>query len=160
MVTEIEEPIDADASPEERRAKHMARVDGLLDHAEALLRKNPMSGADRLQVSEKVRGAVTHTLKAIAATRGWVFHTARATDSMRAYLRKQSADRRINELFGYVRSLHENFYQDRYSKQYLSDGVAASRELNRRLWAAADSIPPDANPPNGLVVSRSPHAEG
>ena len=144
MVTEIEAPIGADASPEEQRAKHLARVDSLLDHAEALLRKNPMTGADRLQVSEKVWGAVTHTLKAIAATRGWVFHTAREIDSMRAYLRKQSADRRINELFGYVRSLHENFYQDRYSKQYLSDGVAAARELNRRLWTAADSIPPGA----------------
>ncbi len=160
MVTEIEEPIGADATPEERRAKHLARVDSLLDHAEALLRKNPMTGADRLQVSEKVWGAVTHTLKAIAATRGWVFHTARATDSMRAYLRKQSEDRRINELFGYVRSLHENFYQDRYSKQYLSDGVAAARELNRRLWTAADSIPPGADPPNGLVVSGASYAEG
>ena len=79
---------------------------------------------------------------------------------MRAYLRKQSADRRINELFGYVRSLHENFYQDRYSKQYLSDGVAAAREVNRRLWTAADSIPPGADPPNGLVVSGASYAEG
>ena len=160
MVSGIEEPISADATPGERRAKHVARVDGLLSHAETLLRKNPMTGADRLQVSEKIWGSVAHTLKAIAATRGWVFHTARATDSMRAYLRKQSEDRRINELFGYVRSLHENFYQDRYSKQYLSDGVAGARELNERLWAAADSIPPDAEPPNGLVVSGAPHAEG
>ena len=122
MVSGIEEPIGADATPDERRAKHVARVDGLLAHAETLLRKNPMTGADRLQVSEKIWGAVTHTLKAVAASRGWVFHTARAVDSMRAYLRDQSGDRRINELFSAVHNLPVNFYQDRYSKT--SSGTA------------------------------------
>ena len=73
MVTELEEPIGADATPEERRAKHLSRVDSLLDHAGELLQKSRMTGADRLQVSEKIWGSVTHTLKAIAATRGWVF---------------------------------------------------------------------------------------
>ena len=160
MVTEIEEPIGADATPEERRAKHLSRVDSLLDHAGELLQKSRMTGADRLQVSEKIWGSVTHTLKAIAATRGWVFHTARATDSFRAYLRNQSGDRRINELFGSVHSLHINFYEDRYSKTFLRDSVDTARELNQRLWEAADSIPPDADPPNGLIVSDSPHADG
>ena len=87
-------------------------------------------------------------------------HTARATDSFRAYLRNQSGDRRINELFGSVHSLHINFYEDRYSKTFLRDSVNTARELNQRLWEAADSIPPDAGPPNGLIVSDSPHADG
>ena len=160
MVTEIEEPIGADAPPEERRAKHIARVDSLLDHAGAMLQKSQMTGADRLQVSEKIWGSVTHTLKAIAATRGWVFHTARATDSLRAYLRNQSGDRRINELFGAVHNIRVNFYEDRYSKPFLRDGIDTARELNRRLWAAADSIPPDAGPPNGLALAAPPHADG
>ena len=151
MTMQIEEPIGANAPPRERRAKHAARADALLGHAEELLRKNPMPAADRLQVSEKIWGSVTHTLKAIAATRNWAFHTAKATDSMRAYLRNRSGDRRINELFGAVHNLHVNFYEDRYSKQFLQDAIATARELNQRLWDAAGSIPGDAEPPSGLV---------
>ena len=151
MTTRIQEPISAWATPDERHAKHVDRVDGLLHHAEELLKKNPMTAADRLQVSEKMWGAVIHTLKAIAATRGWRFHTAAAIDSMRAYLRDQSGDLRITHLFSAVEHYHVNFYEDRFPKRYLRDGITAARELNQRLWAAAASIPRDAAPPHGLV---------
>ena len=150
MVTRIEDPIGTDAPAEEREAKHRARASALLDHAEALLKKNPMTAADRLQVSEKIWGSVTHTLKAVAASQGWEFRKAEATDSMRAYLRRVSDDPTINHLFGSVHTIHINYYEDRYHKQYLADGVAAAKDLNRRLWDASTLIPADAPLPHGM----------
>lgn len=151
MVMRMEEPIGTDASAEERSAKHQDRINGLLDHAEGLLQKNPMSAADRLQVSEKVWGSVSHTLKAIAAHRGWESRKARALDSMKSYLARQSGDQRILDLYLAAQALHVNFYEDRQTKEVLERGIEIARELNRRMWAASESIPIDAAPPHGLT---------
>ena len=92
-----------------RRAKHRARADGLLEHADALLRKDRLTAADRLQVSEKIWGAVMHTLKAIAAAQGWVFRRPRAADSMKSYLGRSSRDGDINVPFRAASDYHTNF---------------------------------------------------
>ena len=151
MVTRTEEPIGPDAPAEERSAKHRDRAQGLLDHAEELLKKSPLSATDRLQVSEKIWGSVSHTLKAIGTQRGWESRKARALDSMNAYLAKQSGDRRIVDLYLAAQALHVNFYEDRRTKDFLERGVGIARELNARMWAASESIPPGASPPHGLT---------
>ena len=150
--TQIETPIGRDASPAERYAKHRARADGLLEHADEILRKRRLTAADRLQVSEKVWGAVTHTLKAVAATRGWEFRRPRAAESLKSYLGRLSGDGNINVLFRAISDYHTNFYQDHVPADDMQHGVDVARALNERLWAAAELIPPGASPPTFLVA--------
>ncbi len=147
MTTRVEEPIGRDAPLAERRAKHRARADGLLEHADALVRKDRLTAADRLQVSEKIWGAVMHTLKAIAAAQGWVFRRPRAADSMKSYLGRLSRDGDINVLFRAVSDYHTNFYQDHVPEDDMRHGVDTARALNAKLWAAAELIPQGASPP-------------
>ena len=147
MTTQIEEPIGDEAPLSERYAKHRARADSLLAHADAILQKDTLTAADRLQVSEKIWGAVTHTLKAIAASRGWVFRRPRAADSMKSYLGRLSRDGDINVLFRAVSDYHTNFYQDHVPGDDMQHGVDAARALSGKLWSAAELIPLDASPP-------------
>ena len=154
MTTRIEEPIGRDAPSAERYAKHRARADGLLEHADAILQKDRLTAADRLQVSEKIWGAVTHTLKAIAATQGWVFRRPRAADSMKSYLGRLSQDGDINVLFRAVSDYHTNFYQDHVPEDDMGHGVHAVRALNEKLWAAAELILPGASPPTYVGTQR------
>ncbi len=92
--------------------------------------------------------------EAIAADRGWESRKARALDSMKSYLARQSGDQRIVDLYLAVQALHVNFYEDRQTKDVLERGVGIARELNRRMWAAAQSIPPGTAPPHGLASIR------
>ena len=147
MTTRVEEPIGRDAPLAERRAKHRARADGLLEHADGLLRKDRLTAADRLQVSEKIWGAVVHTLKAVAAAQGWVFRRPRAADSMKSYLGRLSRDGDINVLFRAVSDYHTNFYQDHVPGDDMQHGVDAARALSGKLWSAAALIPRGASPP-------------
>ena len=146
----ISDPIRMSDTAAERQAKHSARSTALLEHAERYLSKNRMTAADRLQVSEKIWGSMTHTLKAIAASRGWHYQKARSIDSMIDYLREHSGDARINHLHGAVYAMHINFYEDLHTEQRLRDGVSAVRELNERLWNAIAQVPPGAAPPEGV----------
>ena len=147
----IGEPIDVSDSAASRQEKHLARSTALLAHADRYLNKSRMTAADRLQVSEKIWGSMTHTLKAIAASRGWQYRKARSIDSMIYYLRKHSNDPSINHLHSTVRDMHINFYEDRFPKQKLRDGVAAVKDLNERLWNAIENVPADAAPPSGMT---------
>ncbi|MDE2838000.1 MAG: hypothetical protein OXL97_10920 [Chloroflexota bacterium] len=147
MTTQTEEPIGEEAPPSERYAKHRARADSLLAHADAILQRDVLTAADRLQVSEKIWGAVTHTLKAIAASQGWVFRRPRAADSMKSYLGRLSQDGDINVLFRAVSDYHTNFYQDHVPGDDMRHGVDAARALRDKLWSAADLIPQEASPP-------------
>lgn len=151
MTTQIETPIGRDAPLAERYLKHRARADGLLEHADGILKKSRLTAADRLQVSEKVWGAVTHVLKAIAAAQGWEFNRPRAAESMKSYLGRLSKDGNINVLFRAVSDYHTNFYQDHVPADDMQHGVDTARALNERLWAAAALIPVDATPPTFLV---------
>ena len=147
MTMQIEEPIGHEAPPSEQSAKHRARATSLLEHADTILQKGRLTAADRLQVSEKIWGAVTHTLKAIAAAQGWVFRRPRAADSMKSYLGRLSQDGDINVLFRAVADYHTNFYQDHVPEDDMQHGVDAARALSGKLWAAAELIPRGTPPP-------------
>ena len=156
MVTEIEEPIAEDAPAQERYAKHRARAESLLAHADEILGKAELSATDRLQASEKIWGSVTHTLKAIAATRGWKFHRTMALDSLRAYLASLTTQAERDEITSLYRAAHDyhvNFYQDHVPAGDLQHGVGAARKLNGKLWDAGALIPADAAPPTGLTAA-------
>ncbi len=147
MTTQIEEPIGREAPLSERQAKHRARAESLLAHADAILQQGRLTVADRLQVSEKIWGAVAHTLKAIAASQGWVFRRPRAADSMKSYLGRLSQDGDINVLFRAISDYHTNFYQDHVPADDMRHGVDAARVLSDKLWSAAALIPRGASPP-------------
>lgn len=151
MTTRLEDPIGSEATAEERHEKHSDRSERLLEHAARIVAKKVLKPADRLQLAEKTWGSVSHTLKAIAASKGWRFHSSNASDSLRSHLRHVSGDQRIGNLYREAYGIHRSFYEDRLGEQDLRDGLEVARELNLRLWAAADKIPDGSPPPHGLV---------
>ena len=152
MATQMQKPISTEAGERERYQKHIDRTNDLLIHAERLLKKKSLRGVDRLQASEKIWGAVTHTMKAIAADKGWVFDTTAGFNSMKRHLKQQTGDIAIDNLFGTVSHIHENFYQDYQTADELRSGIEAARELNGKLWEAAERIERGSPPPKDVEM--------
>ena len=167
MTTVIRSPISKGALRSERTAKHSARADELLQHAERIMAKNAstapgkLSATDRLQVSENIWGSVSHTLKAIAATRGWVYHSRSAQDNMESYLSNLlplEERGELNQSLNAVEQMHNNFYDDPVREGRLVGMVQVARGLNAQLWQLAGSIPPEAEAPEALHRYDNPRA--
>ena len=115
----------------------------MLDHAAEMLAQG-----DRLQTSEKVWGAVAHRVKQIAAERDWPNDSHTDGWSIVQYLRRQTGDRRISDLFGVANDAHQNFYEDRLTVDGLADKLDAARELCNLLLDAHRRLPPDLPMPD------------
>ncbi len=112
-----------------------------------------LSATDRLQVSENIWRSVSHTLKAIAATKGWVYHSRSAQGNMEAYLSDLLPLEERGELnmsLNAVEQMHYYLHDDRLREGRLVGMVQVARDLNARLWQLAGSIPPEAEAPEGL----------
>ena len=129
----------ADAEPIESHTVHCER---LLEHAAQMIAQG-----DRLQASEKIWGAAAHSLKAIAAVRGWPYDYHPDGRVIARYLARQSGNRRIADLFDIAEVAHRNFYKDQLSIQDLDEYLAEIRETLDLLNAAHLALPPDLAPP-------------
>ena len=138
---------------------HSARADELLQHAERIMAKyastapEKLSATDRLQVSGNIWRSVSHTLKAIAATKGWVYHSRSAQGNMEAYLSDLLPLEERGELnmsLNAVEQMHYYLHDDRLREGRLVGMVQVARDLNAQLWRLARSIPPGAEAPEGL----------
>ena len=127
-------------SPIESHDIHSLR---LLDHAAEALAEG-----DRLQTSEKIWGAAVHRIKQIAAERNWPNDSHTDGWSIIQYLRRQTGDRRIVDLFGVANDAHQNYYEDRLTLDGLADKIEATRELCELLDAAHESLPADLPMPD------------
>ena len=167
-MTTVRSPISKGALPRERAAKHSARADELLQHAQDIMAKNKsdapgeLSAADRLQVSEKIWGSFAHNVKAIAATKGWVYRSRSAHDNMEAYLSSLLPLEERGELnlaLNAMTQMHNNFHDDQLPEWRLVGMVEMTRDLNALMWQLAERIPSGAKAPQGLYRYDDPRAQ-
>ena len=115
---------------------HVVHSDRLLDHAVGMI-----EAGDRLQASEKIWGAVVHRLKGIATERGWPNESHADGFAIIHHIGKHVGDRRISELFAVASDTHQNFYEDRYSLDVLTDRLASAQRLLALLGEAHRTLP-------------------
>ena len=129
----------ADAEPIESHTVHCER---LLEHAAQMVAQG-----DRLQASEKIWGAAAHSLKAIAAVRGWPYDYHPDGRVIARYLARQWGNREIDHLFAVAERAHRNFYKDQIEIEDLDEHLGEVRELLDLLNAAHLALTPDLVPP-------------
>ena len=106
---------------------------------------------DLPQASNKAWGLVAETVKAISAHHGRIIHSHRGIWQVVRELAQLVGDAGdeptqdwIDNSFAVARSLHSNFYEDRFSEHEVIAGLRLCEELSRRLyelfWPAGHSL--------------------
>ena len=92
-----------------------------------------LAEGDSRQASEKGWGAATQMIKAIATNRGWKHNSHSALYAVIDRLVKETGDDDIHVGFGLANSLHQNFYENWGSNDYVARGLAHVRDLLDKL---------------------------
>lgn len=112
----------ATATPIEPHAVHSK---WLMEHAWEQLREG-----DRLQASEKAWGAVAHRLKVIAKARNWEYQKHGHSYDLAEKVSAETDDPvLVRGLFETAHILHQNFYVDSQSVEYLEKQLARVEKL-------------------------------
>ena len=127
-------------NPQEPHSVHSGRM---LAHAAAML-----DAGDRLQASEKIWGAVSHALRAVASNRGWPISVNADARDVARYIAQETGDGELTSLGG-VESYHYNFYEDTMDIEDIRDGLATAERICGKLLAADASLPLSLPPPRG-----------
>ena len=88
---------------------------------------------DLVRVSEKLWGAAAQMVKAVAERRGWPHSSHRELFQVVSRLAQEIGDPGLRNLFQVANSLHNNFYENWMTREYLEDGIGQVRELIGRL---------------------------
>ncbi len=67
---------------------------------------------DHLQASEKLWGAATHAVMAVALQRNWPCRSHRALSNTVVRLQQETGDAQLTSGFGIAEKFHRNFYHD------------------------------------------------
>ena len=110
------------------------------DAARQLLARSfaELAADDSRQASEKGWGATAQMIKAIAADRGWKHNTHAALFVVTDRLVKETGDDDIHLRFSTANALHQNFYENWGSADYVARGLAHVRELLDQLEPLLD----------------------
>ena len=92
-----------------------------------------LAAGDSRQASEKGWGAAAQMIKAIAASRGWKHNSHAALYRVIDRLVKETGDDNIHLRFGMANALHQNFYENWGSSDYVAQGLADVQDLLDRL---------------------------
>jgi len=92
-----------------------------------------LSTGDSRQASEKGWGAAAQMIKAIASNRGWKHDSHAALYRVIDRLVKETGDDGIRNRFGIANGLHQNFYENWGSTDYVAGGLADIKELLDKL---------------------------
>ena len=92
-----------------------------------------LAAGDSRQASEKGWGAAAQMIKAIADNRGWKHDNHASLYRIIDRLVKETGDDRIHVGFGIANGLHQNFYENWGSSEYVARGLVHVRDLLARL---------------------------
>ena len=92
-----------------------------------------LAGGDSRQASEKGWGAAAQMIKAVASDRGWKHDSHAALYAVIDRLVKETGDDDIRNRFSTANALHQNFYENWGSTDYVAGGLADVRELLDKL---------------------------
>ena len=110
------------------------------DHAQTALdfllaSDREFDAGDRLQASEKLWGAATHALIAVAKRRGWSDGCHRALKEAAERLTDEYGDSLIEYGFGFAEKFHRNFYHDSLEDFELVSDRPKVHDFVRRVLA-------------------------
>ena len=110
------------------------------DHAAKALEFLAQSDAefaegDRLQASEKLWGAATHAIIAVAQQRGWRHGSHRSLKEAAMKLSDERDDIRIRRGFAAAEKFHSNFYHDHMEDFDLDDNRPRVQDFVHRILA-------------------------
>ena len=137
------------ATPEELSSRYLEMSRYLIQKAQQELDH----GDDLMQASEKAWGAVAHSLKSIAALRGWNHHHHLLLEDLAAVLQWQTNSAHILDRLASAQILHTNFYENRLEQDILQHHVDRCRELRDELERVR-TIPPPPAVPEGRIWER------
>ena len=100
-----------------------------------------LAAGDSRQASEKGWGATAQMIKAIASHRGWKHNSHAALYRVIDRLVNETGDKGIHRRFGVANALHQNFYENWGSADYVARGLSDVRELLSRLEPLLDHDP-------------------
>ena len=124
------------ASPPERY-EEISRH--LLEQAQEELDKG-----DILQASDKVWGATAHAVKAVCQRMGWNHHAHNHLRAAASYISSELGRDDLRLAFGYLESLHANYYEHQWELADVRTGVDNAVFLIRELGALPlDELPGD-----------------
>ncbi len=137
------------ATPEELSSRYLEMSKYLIRKAQHELD----NGDDLIQASEKAWGAVAHSLKSIAALRGWNHHHHLLLEDLAAVLQWQTNSTYILDRYDSAQILHTNFYENRLELDTLQHRINRCRELRDELERIR-TVPPPAVVPEGRIWER------
>lgn len=88
---------------------------------------------DRLQASEKAWGAAAHAVKAAAEQRGWRHDSHARLFSIVAQISREAGDTELRTLFHVANSMHQNYYEDWQSEEFVQDGIQKVQLLVEKM---------------------------
>ena len=95
--------------------------------------KAELDQGDLIQASEKGWGAAAQIIKAAAEARSWPHRShGRLFDAARR-LAEETGDDQISLLFHAASALHQNFYENWFSRDSVATGLTQVEELMRRV---------------------------
>ena len=97
-----------------------------------------LAEGDSRQASEKGWGAAVQMIKAVASSRGWKHDSHAALYPVIDRLVKETGDDGIRKRFSTATALHQNFYENWGSADYVAGGLADVRGLLDRLEPLLD----------------------
>ena len=92
---------------------------------------------DRLQASEKAWGAAAHAVKAAAEQRGWRHDSHARLFHVVGRISREAADAEFLALFQVANSMHQNFYEDWQTDEFVEDGIQRIQLLVDKLDGAS-----------------------
>ena len=94
-----------------------------------------LASGDALQGSEKLWGAASHAVMAVAQERGWDFGKHGAMKAAVRRLADESGDHVLIAGFAAARSLHANFYHDFMEDDDIEDNRLVVRDFVEKVTA-------------------------
>ena len=92
------------------------------------------AGGDRLQASEKLWGAASHAVMAIAVYRDWPCRNHQSLRRVVHLLEEETQDDRLGDGFSIAEKFHRNFYHDEMEAEVVvSDRPRVRRFVDRML---------------------------
>ena len=97
-----------------------------------------LADGDSRQASEKGWGAAAQIIKAVASSRGWKHDSHATLYAVIDRLVRETGDDDIRGLFSTANALHQNFYENWGSADYVAGGLADVGGLLNKLEPLLD----------------------
>ena len=95
---------------------------------------NEFDAGDPLQASEKLWGAATHAVMAVAMRRDWPCRTHRSMKNAVSRIQQETGEDYLAEGFGIAEKFHRNFYHDEMQDYEIEvDRPSVHRFVHRML---------------------------